>query len=286
MNKSIPAFLILLVYIFCANGSPLWPFPPSNAVAAVEATGREIAASAAAASDQLATKIPKVPSDSNIKTAWFPWFDGTKSKSTESVRLHSQTAGGKPRLSSHDEATGMASTLVERLPERGPTTIDTINSLIETVLNTVKKIIRDIKNKYQDIKDLYRIFYPLPIKGNLPPVQRPNTLVGNLQKLWDNRPTPIKNANIVAQKKIMAGRADLLIKMKLSWLPNSLKPRARQWLIDNAPWLFDALCNGKTHSNPRIQQLAAEIQFKITKVNPSVNNMVIEAICLFKKSPI
>ena len=286
MQTALHSIILLLVYLFCASSRPLWPF---SAVASVEAAEREVVTAAL----QNHHEIPIVESNRNMITNLVSsWFGGAERPLTSANRLensaHSTAAEASRGITSteNNDAVRMAPSLVERLPENGRRTIDTIKSLIETIITTIKTVIRDIKNKYQDIKDIYRLFYPLPPRETLPPVERPNTLVGNLQKMWDNRPTPVKNANIVMQRKIMATRADALIQTRLKWLPNSLKPKTRQWMIDNAPWLFDALCNGKTHTNPRIQQLAAEIQLKITKANPSVNNMVIEAICLFKKSPI
>lgn len=286
MQTALRSIILLLVYLFCASARPLWPF---SAVASVEAAEREVVTAALHNHHEM----PVAESNRNmISSLASSWLGGVErppltsaNRLDNSAHSAAAEAGGGIASNEINDAVSMVPSLVERLPENGRRTIDTIKSLIETIITTFKTVIRDIKNKYQDIKDLYRLFYPLPPRETLP-VERPNTIVGSLQRMWDNRPTPVKNANIFMQKKIMATRADALIQSRLKWLPNSLKPKTRQWMIDNAPWLFDALCNGKTNTNPRIQQLAAEIQLKIAKANPSVNNMIIEAICLFKKSPI
>ena len=175
--------------------------------------------------------------------------------------------------------------LVEELPQRGQTTADMISHLVEKVVDAFKRVIGNIRNKYRDIHDFYTLFFPLQEPIPLVP-ERPNTMIGRLEEKWDNRPTPIRDANIAFQKKLIADRADSLIQQNMAWLPSSLHPKTKKWLIDHAPWLFDALCNGKTHINPRVQQWATDIQFKIARSNPTLNNLVLESICIFKKSHI
>lgn len=153
-------------------------------------------------------------------------------------------------------------------------------ALIESVIEAFRSVYRSIAKEFQDINDFYRVLYPVK---EAPPPPRPNTIVGNLQNMWDNRPTPIQDANDAFQKAIISRKAGKVIDKKLAWLPSSVKEKSKNWVTDKAPWMFDVLCRGKTHQNPRVQQFALKVQQKITKSNPTVNNLAIESICLFKK---
>lgn len=199
--------------------------------------------------------------------------------------------------SNHEPITkGPLEKIKENISDLSSGLMNALDQVIASVKNTLQRLQKGLsqridatKSKIKDTNDLYKLFkQALENQKNPPtPPTRPDGIRGSLLKKWDARPKPIKEMGARTEKRIMDTRSDyLLTETAFKNLPSFVKKKIKTLMVDNAPMLFDALCKGKIHENPRIQELARSIEDRLTRENTFISKLVLRGICIAKKSPL
>lgn len=156
--------------------------------------------------------------------------------------------------------TPVKKTLIQKLGQAG-----------ENTKQALQKGLSNIKQLSQDAKDLVQVLKP--------PKKSPHSWQSDLSH-------PMRALGDQMENLGIAKSADDMLREKLSWIPGNLRGRVKNFMVDVAHYLLDAVCRGRAHKNPRIQQLALVAQKHLAKMNDKMPLAMamksIDAICATK----
>ena len=144
----------------------------------------------------------------------------------------------------------------------------------------VQGAVKGVQETVKDAQDLHSVLFDPP---------RSFWEVSLPEKIYRAYPKPIRALGSFVEDAITDRSAEMILKKELRFLPQMSKGRVRDMISDNSKNIFDALCRGKRHSNPKIRALANRFQQKISTINhdinPTITNTFINMLCASKRLP-
>ena len=149
-----------------------------------------------------------------------------------------------------------------------------IHGTMADIQKTSTGIRKEVQSTAQTAFEIQELFKESP---------PPDNLFGRL------RPKPFRRLGSLVEGSITSRSADHLLEHELRFLPANTKGAVKDFVVKNSKIIFDALCKGKQHQDPRIRDLARMSQNRIATLNPDINprvtHIVINFLCTLKRLP-